>query len=482
MMTVNVSSRKLSGYSPQQRAAALILASDLLANPPKDPHKYHAGYLRILDKRKRLVPLSWNRAQAHFHAHRTGRDLVLKARQLGFSTYIQGEMFRRTVTETRATITMAHDDDTTQKLREMADRFWENHPRPPRRKYANATKTTYPDKDSGATIATAGSKHKGRGGTYTDFHGSEVAFWPDAERIIAGAMEGGGPDVILESTPNGAQGHFYDLCMEALSGDSVWTLHFYPWWWDADYRLALSEGEALEYTEEEQALVDTHGLVPEQIKWRREKKRALRDLFAQEYPEDPYTCFLTSGRGYFGNLSHVYTAPLDPVRNMKHKHAAGLDFGQTNDWTVLSVIDVQAKRQVDMLRINRLSWGEQRARILATCKKWGITHILAEANSIGGVNIEELVKAGLGVQPFTTTNQSKADIMSDLHEGLHEGGLTLQDHAPQKHELNSFVSSQTSTGLWRLAAEGQGHDDTVIALALAWQAAAHPVWHMAGVD
>jgi hypothetical protein len=51
-------------------------------------------HLVILDKSRRQAPLIWNRAQQHFHANRTGRDLILKARQLGFSTYIQGEMFR----------------------------------------------------------------------------------------------------------------------------------------------------------------------------------------------------------------------------------------------------------------------------------------------------------------------------------------------------------------------------------------------------
>jgi len=91
-----------------------------------NPERFAQVFLKILDKDKALVPLRWNRAQRHFHYNRTGRDIVLKARQIGFSTYIQGEMFRRAVTSTRATITMAHDDETTQLLRRMSNRFWEN--------------------------------------------------------------------------------------------------------------------------------------------------------------------------------------------------------------------------------------------------------------------------------------------------------------------------------------------------------------------
>lgn len=265
-----------------------------------DPQEFARVFLKILrvgdGGSKELIPFRWNHAQQHFHANRTGRDLILKARQLGFTTFIQGEMYRRTVTGTRTTITLAHDSDTTAKIRLMADRFHEHcqyNGIQPARKYANASMTTYPEFDSVVAIATAGSLNTGRGDTYTDFHGSEVAIWPDAEEIIAGALQGGDPDAILESTPNGAQGYFYSLCMDALAGKGPWKLHFYPWWWDVRYRLALEPGETLEYTDDEAMLVAAHKLTPEQIKWRRRKQSELRRKFKQEYPEDPVSCFLT---------------------------------------------------------------------------------------------------------------------------------------------------------------------------------------------
>lgn len=446
-----------------------------------NPALFASTFLKILDKEKRLKPLRWNKAQAHFHAHRTGRDLILKARQLGFSTYVQGEMFRRTVTQTRTTMTLAHDADTTAKLRIMADRYWENcrfNDIQPARKYANASMTTYPEFDSVATIATAGNVETGRGDTYTDLHGSEVAFWKDAEKIIAGALQGGNPDACLESTPNGAQGFFYETCMEALRGDGVWTLHFYPWWWDDAYRLPLEQGEVIEYTDEEQALVDKHHLQPDQIKWRRMKQKELRGLFVQEYPEDPITCFLTSGNSYFGDLTGVFTAPMNAVYNPDHVYVAGLDFGQTNDYTAMPILDVTAKCQVDLLHMRKLEWKEQRKRIKEKYKYWHIQKMGAEWNSIGSVNIEALQDDGLTVIPFYTTNESKNDIMSDLYEGIHTDGWKLQDHPVQRHEMQTFVSTQTQTGLWRLAADGDGHDDTVIGLGVAkWtirQAAALP--------
>jgi hypothetical protein len=433
---------------------------------------FASKFLKILDKEKRLVPLCWNPAQAHFHANRTGRDLILKARQLGFSTYVQGEMFRRTVTGTRTTITLAHDADTTAKLRIMADRYWENckfNDIQPARKYANASMTTYPEFDSVCTIATAGNVETGRGDTYTDLHGSEVAFWKDAEKIIAGALQGGDPDAVLESTPNGAQGYFYELCMEALRGDSIWRLHFYPWWWDEAYRLPYEYH--MEYTDEEGALVAKHGLDEEQIAWRRMKQKELKGLFAQEYPEDPITCFLTSGNSYFGDLTGVFVAPMKATYNPEHEYVAGLDFGQSNDFTAMPVLDITAKRQVDLLHIRKLPWKEQRKRIGDMYRKWHCKRVGAEANSIGSVNIEALQDDKLIVIPFETTNESKNEIMSNLYEAIHTDGWTLQDHPVQRHEMQTYVATQTPSGLWRLAADGEGHDDTVMGLGIAkWTA------------
>ena len=440
-----------------------------------NPADFARVFLRILDKDKQLKPFVWNKAQAHFHANRTGRDLILKARQLGFSTYTQGEMFRRTVTSTQTTITLAHDAETTQKLRRMADRFYEHckfGDIQPLRKYANATLATYPEFDSTATIATAGNVETGRGDTYTEMHGSEVAFWKDAERIVAGAMQGGSPIVTLESTPNGAQGFFYEKCMEALSGSGVWKLHFYPWWWDENYRVISNE--PITYTEEEKALADKNGLDQSQIKWRRLKVAELGRLFVQEYPEDVVSCFLTSGNSYFGDLSGVFTAPPNAEYIEGHEYIAGLDFGQT-DYTAMPVFDKTAKCQVDLLHINKTEWSEQRRRIKQIYDKWHLKSVLAEKNSIGAVNIEALREIGVYAVPFETTNESKASIMSNMHELLHNGWKLL-DIPQQKHEFNTFVSSQLPSGAWRLAAEGDGHDDIVMGCGIGLSVVNNAVW------
>lgn len=430
--------------------------------------------LQILNKQNRLITYTPNAAQADFLRKRTGRDLVLKARQLGFSTAIQADHFLSAITRTTMAATLAHDDPTTQKLRRMAKRFYDSLSSPPPRGLDNATTTTYPQTGSEVTIATAGSVTVGRGGTYSHVHGSEVAFWKDAESLMAGILQGVPLDgqIVLESTPNGAQGWFYDRCMEALRGEGAWTLHFYPWWWDADYRVPLDDGEGLDYRDDERALVEKHGLTPEQMKWRRVKQKELGALFPQEYAEDPITCFLTSGHSVFGDFAHALYTPTDDTPPRGHFVVGGVDWGQENDYTVLSIWDADERRERLLLSLNQMRWGDMRARIREACKRWGVQYLVVEKNSASS-NIEDLQNefeadgVNCTIQSFTMTNPKKADLVVNFHNTLHQDGGKVLDDLVANAELRAFVSTQTPNGIWTYAAAGNGHDDTVIARLLA---------------
>jgi hypothetical protein len=125
-----------------------------------------------------LLPLEHNLTQRTLLQQRTRRDLILKSRQRGVSTFLQGDLTRLHYTRTVSTATLAHDNTTTQRFRRMTDRFYNLFPATirPERYYNNATVSTFPDFDSEAIIATAGNTDVGRGGTYTHIHLSECAF------------------------------------------------------------------------------------------------------------------------------------------------------------------------------------------------------------------------------------------------------------------------------------------------------------------
>jgi len=388
------------------------------------------------------------------------------------STAIQAWLFWRQMRGYARTSTLCHEDDLTATLRRMADRFYDNLPGSvrPARKYANAKVTTYPSLFSESSIATVGGlagTRKGRGMSVTHIHGSEVAFWPDAQAVMGVALQAGNQEIILESTPNGATGWFYERCMEALDGDGPWRLHFFPWWYDEDYCLPVPPGEMLIYSDQERALADKHGLTAERICWRRAKQRELHEMFRQEYPEDPLSCFLASGSSFFGDVTHCFVAEKPNGPQAGHRYVGGLDFGQARDWTVLIILDASERRMVDMLRINQQSWADIRAAVEARAKSWNAT-VIAESNSIGEVNSEELRRRGIDLVPFETTKDSKPPLIQGLRWALYEGGLKLLDDPILRHELRAFISRQLPSGAWQYQAQEGAHDDTVIALALAW--------------
>lgn len=435
------------------------------------PHLFAETFLKIQDKKRKTIPLRFNHAQRHYIKNRTKRDLVLKARQLGLSTVIQAELFRLAITRPVATATLAHLSDATQRLRRMTQFFYNNLPVQPDRALANAIVTTYPTLGSIQEIATAGSKGSaGRGGTFTHIHGSEAAWWPDAEAIVAGMLQAGNPSIVLESTPNGAQGLFYELSMAAHHDpkNSPWNLIFIPWWFDPEYAIALDEGETLDYSTEESSLVEREGLSPEQIKWRREKQRILKDLFIQEYPEDPLTCFLVSGTSYFNINAATWMAPTGATPQDGHLYYGGIDWGQKQDFTVVSIIDETTGCQVELARFNGLRMKELRREAIKVLEPWNPQLTLVELNAMGQQQFEEMEEeTDLKLAGFTMGPTNKGPVIRAHRISLEDQGLKLLPIDYQQHEYRSFQASQTAHGHWKYEAASGAHDDTVIATALA---------------
>ncbi len=130
----------------------------------------------------------------------------------------------------------------------------------------------------------------------------------------------------------------------------------------------------------------------------------------------------------------------------------------------------QDGQQVWLERFNQIGWEAQRGRLATLYERFKPSLILAEANSIGSVNIEALQAEGLPVQGFTTTAKSKAPLIDHLALGMEKAEVVLLDDAVLKHELIAYEMHRTSLG-WSYHAPAGGHDDTVIATALSWWAA-----------
>jgi len=116
----------------------------------------------------------------------------------------------------------------------------------------------------------------------------------------------------------------------------------------------------------------------------------------------------------------------------------------------------------------------QRIRLKALSERFNNAPVLAEQNSIGEPQIEELQKEGVPVTGFLTTNLSKAEIIQTLEMAFEQGQIQILNDEVTINELMAYQSERLPSGLLRYNAPEGIHDDTVIALALAWWASSRP--------
>jgi hypothetical protein len=188
-------------------------------------------------------------------------------------------------------------------------------------------------------------------------------------------------------------------------------------------------------------------------------------LFRQEFLAE----FIDDRGAVFRNVYEVSTAePVGPVAGSSY--VFGVDFGRHNDFTAVSVFNVDTKTQVYLDRFTETSFAVQRARIAALAAKYRPTLILAELNSIGEPNVEQLIADGLPVQGFYTTAASKGPLIDALAVAIEDSTVTLLDDSVQINELLSYEMDRLPSGRYTYSAPSGLHDDTVIATALAWRA------------
>jgi hypothetical protein len=261
--------------------------------------------LRVRSKRRRLVGLKLNRAQRDYSRNCGRRNIVLKARQVGMTTYIAARFFVQTITQPGTlTVQVTHDQESAEDIFRIVHRFWENLPEGMKKgalrtSRANVRQLIFPRLDSEYRVATAADASAGRGTTIHHLHCSEVARWPqDAEQTLTSlrATVPQSGEVVIESTPNGAGGVFYEEWQRAE--ETGYVRHFFPWWYEDEYRAELTPASAA-LTPEEQQLVESAGVTAEQIAWRRIMRAQARGLAAQEYAEDSTSCFRASGECVF---------------------------------------------------------------------------------------------------------------------------------------------------------------------------------------
>lgn len=287
------------------------------------------------------VSLELNRAQRYIHMRlekqlaETGRvrALILKARQQGCSTYIEARFFWKVyLWPLRKAMILTHEDKATQNLFGMAKTYHEQMPELFRQPtlQANANTLRLQVSEGEYAVATAGSKETGRSQTAQLFHGSEWAFWPNAENHAKGIAQivPNMPDteIIGESTANGIGGDWHQRWQAAEAGTSEFIAIFCPWYWTDEYRLPVPAG--YEFSDEDYDYQALYGVDLEQLFWRRVKIDGdfKGDLaaFQQEYPSNSVEAFSANATSLIPG-EHIARARKDQLATPNDTLIIGVD-------------------------------------------------------------------------------------------------------------------------------------------------------------
>lgn len=191
-------------------------------------------------------------------------------------------------------------------------------------------------------------------------------------------------------------------------------------------------------------------------------------VFRQEYMAE----FLDNDGAVFRGVreaARIEPGTMQPEAGKRY--VVGVDWGRDNDYTVAVVIDADAQAMVDMVRVREVGYHLQRGYIANLYAKWRPSLMLVEENSIGSVNIEEMNRDGLPVVAFNTNSKTKRPLIEGLVLALERGEVAIFNDEVLVNELTAYTMDKSPAGHWRYSAPEGGHDDTVIALALAWRAA-----------
>lgn len=274
------------------------------------------------DSEGHVMPFRPNRAQKKLLHNIHYRNVILKARQLGFTTliaivWLDHALF---VPDQRCGIIAHTLDDAAAIFRDKVKFAYQNLPEPIRAQFPlardSAKELHFAHNNSAIRVATSM-----RGGTIHRLHISEMgkiaAKFPEkAVEIVTGSL----PAVpmhgiaVIESTAEGQEGEFFNIATKAEAiadegrypNDTEWMFHFYPWWDEPGYqmdptgvRISPTEHAYFDGVEREMGCK----ISPRQRAWYISKRE--NDLGGdaekmwREFPSTPAECWQKSTEGTY---------------------------------------------------------------------------------------------------------------------------------------------------------------------------------------
>jgi hypothetical protein len=194
------------------------------------------------------------------------------------------------------------------------------------------------------------------------------------------------------------------------------------------------------------------------------------------FEQEILAAFIEDSGGVFRGVMDAATADHQDQSTPEHEYIFGIDWGKHADYTVIAVLDATTNECVHLDRFSQIDYQTQLGRLEGLYIRFEPGTIIAERNSMGEPLIEQLIRQGYPVQPFTTTNASKAEAVDALALAFERREIKIINEPALISELQAFESTRLPSGMLRYAAPEGMHDDTVVALMLAWHGVAHRSW------
>ncbi len=269
-----------------------------------------------------VMPFKPNRAQRRFITRLWHRNVILKARQLGFTTLVAILWLDHALFNGNQRCGMiAQDRETAEAIfRDKVVFAYDHLPEEIRQRFPLARASTkellFGHNNSSIRVATSV-----RGGTIHRLHVSEFGkicakFPAKANEVVTGSFQAVPLSgiLVIESTAEGTEGEFYDICQRAqalVAGarkltPSQYRFHFYAWWQDPAYSIDPAgvsiTPEQHDYFDELETKIDAK-IDLGQRAWYVEKLRndfsGKEEKMWQEYPSTPEEAFQQSTAGHY---------------------------------------------------------------------------------------------------------------------------------------------------------------------------------------
>jgi phage FluMu gp28-like protein len=308
----------------------------------------------------------------------------------------------------------------------------------------------------------------------------------------------GGGRIILRSldNPDNARGHtangvivdevafvngkaWYDVLRPIISDTGGWALLMGTpqgrnWFWQ-EWHKALEEEDSESWQiptlgvriTEDGLIRQPHPLENPDFSFK-EAVRMWETLPQRVFEQEFLAEFVEDAGGVFRGVIRAAAATEKDGPDIGHAYVLGVDWAKYRDWTVIAVLDITTRELVKLDRFQRIDYTLQVERLKNIANIFKPKVIVAERNAMGEPLIELLRRERLPILPYTMTLESKKKAIEALSLAFERGDIRILPDRNLIAELQAYEAQRLPTGRLRYSAPAGFHDDTVVALALAW--------------